>query len=390
MTTIPPFPHDLDLELQPEHIAQVSIKNFRAIASLDFIFSKRLVLFVGDNQAGKTTVLKAIATAVGLFSRARFLERDLVEDARRTSDGVYEPELAVRIRNGENPPSAIERLLSNGKWAHDVPATYFEAERRLKDLIGDFSKWFSERDTEEAKSIRELQNLQYRHPVLEVIRTVVRSLVPLAVNIRTTGVKSELVVDVDAPDGQASVFVVEDLSGGVRTFLAMVVGIARMLIDWDPKLGINGPGMIFIDEIDLHLHPKWQQTVLPELLRTFPKTQFFVTTHSEQVISSVPSECVIALSRGPEGVVARSLPSVEGATADRVLEDVMGVPRRPEVMQRLLDAYIALVDDGLGESEEALTLRGWLDARLGNHDPDLVVADLEIRRLRAARQRVTP
>ncbi len=82
------------------------------------------------------------------------------------------------------------------------------------------------------------------------------------------------------------------LSDGERGMLALVFDIARRLIiaymDHDNPL--EGEAIILIDELDLHLHPKWQRTIVSDLTRTFLNCQFIATTHSPQIISSVYPE----------------------------------------------------------------------------------------------------
>jgi predicted ATP-binding protein involved in virulence len=54
-------------------------------------------------------------------------------------------------------------------------------------------------------------------------------------------------------------------------------------------------GVVLIDELDLHLHPQWQQRIVKDLTTIFPKVQFIVTTHSPNVIGSVPHEQLLVL-----------------------------------------------------------------------------------------------
>jgi predicted ATP-binding protein involved in virulence len=82
------------------------------------------------------------------------------------------------------------------------------------------------------------------------------------------------------------------LSDGERGMLALVFDIARRLIiaNMDAENPLEAEAVIFIDELDLHLHPKWQRTIVSDLERTFPNCQFIATTHSPQIISSVLPE----------------------------------------------------------------------------------------------------
>ncbi|QSB29087.1 AAA family ATPase [Flavobacterium sp. CLA17] len=84
----------------------------------------------------------------------------------------------------------------------------------------------------------------------------------------------------------------QQLSDGERSILGLVFDIARRLSIANPSLEnpLLGQAVILIDELDLHLHPKWQRTIVSDLQRTFPNCQFIATTHSPQIISSVVPE----------------------------------------------------------------------------------------------------
>ncbi|WP_309143275.1 AAA family ATPase [Nostoc sp. CHAB 5836] len=106
---------------------------------------------------------------------------------------------------------------------------------------------------------------------------------------------------------QGEELIVNQLSDGEKCLLAMVGDLARRLAIANPSLPdpLQGSGVVLIDEIELHLHPKWQREIIPALTRTFPNCQFIVTTHSPQVISQVKPEGIYILEKTDEGVVAR-------------------------------------------------------------------------------------
>ena len=82
----------------------------------------------------------------------------------------------------------------------------------------------------------------------------------------------------------------QELSDGFHVYLALVADIARRAVMLNEQDGGEAPalveGVVLIDEIDLHLHPRWQRVVLDGLRKVFPRLQFIVTTHSPQVLSS--------------------------------------------------------------------------------------------------------
>lgn len=89
---------------------------------------------------------------------------------------------------------------------------------------------------------------------------------------------------------------VSQLSDGIKNILAMIADIAYRAVLLNGHLGEDAAtlssGIVMIDEIDMHLHPMWQQTVVSSLQEAFPNIQFIVTTHSPQVLSTVPSQCI--------------------------------------------------------------------------------------------------
>jgi predicted ATP-binding protein involved in virulence len=182
---------------------------------------------------------------------------------------------------------------------------------------------------------------------------------------------------------------VELLSDGIRSILAMVGDIAYRCIKLNPHLGLNAAketqGVIMIDEVDMHLHPAWQQTVLVDLIKAFPKIQFIVTTHSPQVISTVPSHQIRILD---ENNVYSAGAGTQGAEASRILRDVFGVESRPQNLEivKKLNRYLALIDDDKWDDQEALDLRQQLNEWSQGHEPELIKADIDIRMKEFQRQ----
>jgi predicted ATP-binding protein involved in virulence len=175
---------------------------------------------------------------------------------------------------------------------------------------------------------------------------------------------------------------VELLSDGIRGVLAMVGDIAYRCIKLNPHLDLNAAketrGVVMIDEIEMHLHPAWQQTILGNLCNAFPKIQFIVTTHSPQVISTVPGHQIRILDGNQ---VYSAEEGTQGAEASRILKEVFGVELRAQHLEivKKLNRYLELIDDDQWDSEEALKLRQTLDEWSHGHEPELVKADIDIR-----------
>jgi len=132
---------------------------------------------------------------------------------------------------------------------------------------------------------------------------------------------------------------------------------------WELNPNLVLPSIMLIDEIDLHLHPTWQQRVLGDLMRTFPLTQFIVTTHSPQVLSTVPRECIRILRQTETGYEA-VLPDFSPLAHEsgEALARVMGTHNPPS--SPLLDKvheFEQLVLAGQESSERAQALHQELD-----------------------------
>jgi hypothetical protein len=127
------------------------------------------------------------------------------------------------------------------------------------------------------------------------LRRAALSFLPECRNLRPEGtIKPQLIVD----KGRLTLNV-RQLSDGERGSLSLVLDIARRLSQANPDLPDpvkQGEGIVLIDELDLHLHPKWQRTIVERLTRTFPRCQFIVTTHSPQIVAAVEPEQVLLIS----------------------------------------------------------------------------------------------
>ena len=197
-------------------------------------------------------------------------------------------------------------------------------------------------------------------------------------------------VSLESESGPQEDLTLDQLSGGYRIILALVADLARRMAQGNPQEEepLKCEAVVLIDEIELHLHPEWQQRVLDDLLRTFPNTQFLVSTHSPQVLTTVLPERVVELSRASGTIVAghASAPTY-GAESGDVLLTVMGVRSRPanNKFVQTLDRYLRLVADDQGESIVARELRAELE-EVSPRDPALDGADVEIRRRNVLKQ----
>jgi predicted ATP-binding protein involved in virulence len=192
---------------------------------------------------------------------------------------------------------------------------------------------------------------------------------------------------------------VSQLSDGIRNMLALVGDIAYRCYKLNAHLGEAAPrrthGIVMVDEVDMHLHPSWQQTVLTDLTAAFPKLQFIVTTHSPQVLTSVDASCIRILCEetdpetGAHHTVAKPVSlQTRGVASSDLLAQIMGVDPTPDVPEaRMLSAYHALIQQNLHENTDAQTLRAQLDTHFGAVHPTMLECDRMIR-LQAFKQQL--
>jgi predicted ATP-binding protein involved in virulence len=183
---------------------------------------------------------------------------------------------------------------------------------------------------------------------------------------------------------------VAQLSDGVRGMLALVGDLAYRCIKLNPHLGHEAAqlatGVVLIDEIDMHLHPKWQQHVIKQLRAAFPKIQFIMTTHSPQVLSTVRRENIRVISIAADGSASATPPLLMtyGEPSGDVMLGVMDVDPQPPVTEKKdLEHLTELVDQGSYDSDEAVHLMNQLTALLDEQHPQLQRLKRSIRRQRA-------
>ena len=128
-----------------------------------------------------------------------------------------------------------------------------------------------------------------------------------------------------------------------------------------------------IDEVELHLHPKWQREVLRHLKDAFPNCQFIVTTHSPIVLGEAEARCVRFLEYDENGRVIVTIPhEAYGMDANRVLQELMDAPVRNKAIDQELHELFRVIDSE--DLDKARTLMKQLAKKLGEHDPELTRA----------------
>ncbi|HEW98740.1 MAG: hypothetical protein DRR00_00190 [Candidatus Parabeggiatoa sp. nov. 3] len=439
----------------------ITLDNFRAISKLALPLNPQLTVLVGNNAAGKTTILDGIAVGLGAvlarlphqshkdfclndirqalvthLDNPTLTERSIAPYARvslETMDGIIWDRTQKRDQTEPTqkaipPAKNVNELhafldpiindVQNGNIKTKLPViAYYGTDRAVfpsvqeqlhTNFLQEFNRfaalegsleaithfrtvfeWFTAQENQELREIKKRQDWDYQLPVLKAIRQSICQMLPGCSNPRTDTKPSQFLVDFEYEKGKKEQIALSQLSDGYRTTLALVMDLARRMAQANPPYQENdnplkSEAIILIDEVDLHLHPKWQQHILVNLMETFPNAQFIVTTHSAPVLTTIKPEHIISLER-EDDVIAEQPTSSYGAESGRLLSEIMDVNERPPAdvneFTRLLEQYYELIERNEGETETALKLRSRLN-ELSGDDPDLITADMENERRR--------
>ncbi len=433
-------------------IERLKLKNFRCYDALDIDFDPRLTVIVGPNGRGKTAIFDALAIGLEPYLREFEVAGHNIcpKDVRRVP--VYNRETGHIEGMQTNYPAAVEltgtaggagfacvRRLLSGDAVQDeaeqltayakgltqeaadamvvLPVLAYYGTQRIwvdshlmeqtegaltqrsigyddclepSSSYNTFGRWFR-RITQSAHN-----EVQYNEELKRNL--MMKNAIQRAIDVclESTGLrdlyynyKLQCFV-VSHPD--MGEMIVDDLSDGFRSIISMLADLAYRMARLNPQLGEDAvtetPGIVLIDEVDMHLHPQWQQTVLVDLQRAFPKVQFIVTTHSPQVLSSVPAQSIRVLVWGRQFEGVRHVDFSLGANSNQLLQDIQNVDPRPQSLPIVQDLkrYLQLVSEDAWDSDEALALRKKLDAWSHGQEPALLRADMDIR-MRSFRRR---
>ncbi len=255
----------------------------------------------------------------------------------------------------------------------------------------DFKNWFIYQENLENERKVELKKWNFELTSLKLIRKAIEdflSLIHIAtfkdlkvsrykesnLEYKENGESAELIISKNGKEVK-----IEQLSSGEKMVILLVADIARRLIilNNSSESSLTGQGIILIDEIELHLHPKWQRRIIPALTAIFPNIQFLATTHSPQILSSVSDKSIIVLHDG-----SYFSPSTNpiGRDSNGILEEIFDTSDRPQEVDTLIDEIFLLLSSekiNFSEVESKLT---FLRTIVGRFDPILVRIENLIKR----------
>lgn len=270
-----------------------------------------------------------------------------------------------------------------------------EAFANALDAGADFQamcQWFYLRENAELRArASEGRNSNYELADLRALRRALTNTIEGVDRVFFDGNPPRLKVALRESDSETQTLELAQLSDGYRSLIALVLDFARRLAQAHPTWPnpLEAPGILVVDELELHLHPVWQQKVIPNLRAVFPNTQLIIATHSPALLTTVKREHIRLL--GSDHAFETIPPDLGtyGAESSRVLAEVFGAFTRPPTIDTgsKLQEYLSLIEVRQHDSERARVLRSELEEALGTSDPDLRRADVRVSQLKALGKR---
>lgn len=378
-------------------IQELYLRNFRRYEKARFRFHPRFTILIGENGKGKTSILDALSIMLGSYfigSGIKIGQSTITKTDKRlisfdkNGQLFAEPQKDVFLsalgRFRGQPLEWRRDPLDRGGQARpimDIGESDRDAVSQGADVVlplllyyGAGRLWDIHRDINTAKSGSRLDGYRFcldpksDHKAFQkwfkllTVPSKTRPADPIALDAVKNAVVScvpncdDFFFDIREDDmvlrfknGSFEFF--NNLSDGYRNMVAMVADIAHRAARLNPHQGSDAArlaiGVVLIDEIDLHLHPKWQRQVVNDLQQAFPNIQFIATTHSPFIIQSSVSGEVIDLNREPVEVLPEGIDvAYPGPTAtyenkpiEEIAEEIMGieVPSRSAKYQRMFD-----------------------------------------------------
>lgn len=379
-------------------IKSICLKGFRAFSEVSIEdLHPHLNLLIGVNGSGKSSVLDATALLLTAFTArlttvnskgAQIALSDIRIDSKgdcslqlRLDSGVewmkfksrrldkseesdfshlneYTAQLREKLDDREEISLPIIVHYGVKRSVTEIPLKFPKTDNTLptaayKDWIDsrasyrDIFPWLRGEEDYENELIRDDPNA--KEPSMEALREAMRRIFPEYTDMRVRR-KPHLEVVLKKNNQELGL---SQLSDGEKCYIALVCDIVRRLsIANNGKNILNGEGIVLIDEVDLHLHPSWEQTVMQKLHSTFPNIQFIVSAHSPLVASNFNGK-VYAIDKGE--VV--TLPRIFGLDFSTVLNDWMGTSSENREINSLVELHNAYSDNNMSAQATAVKKR---------------------------------
>ena len=411
-------------------IKKAIIENFKGIEHCEIEFGPDFNLLIGDNGVGKTSVLEALSVGLGGFiagigdvKTKHFTKDEIRIILENTGDGSYnrrymtpvsvkccvelEDQSVEWVRRKNSLTSSrstveprtickIAEKMAN-EPGHILPIISYQSTARMwmqkkesseNIFSGKFYRTVGyENCLEEASNIKMLMNWIRHMEKLEwrTKKNIAEYRGVMACVLKFMRImEDEEILGVQYDDqSDELVFVTKSeslpiraLSSGYQSLIWMVLDIAYRMALLNPDLKshiADIPGIIMVDELDMHLHPKWQWNVILALRNTFPNVQFIAATHSPIIISSCKDETLIRINKAHEIVYDKT---PYGMDINETLSMYQDSRAMAQNVEKLLECFYHCIDND--EFESAETYLQQLIDQLGENHPKVTGAKVTL------------
>lgn len=235
----------------------------------------------------------------------------------------------------------------------------------------DFYDWFKTEEDIELRGLR--KNPNYKNPKLNCVRTALDRMIKGYYNLRIELAPSRMVMtNLEGVDLQ-----IDQLSGGYKAVLSVIADIAKRLSMANPDSlnPLEEEAIILIDELYLHLHPKWQKEIVDDLKRTFPNCQFIVSTHSPFIIQSLDAEELFDIKIMQ---YAKEEGNYKGWSIEAIQEYKMGVEPKTSIFNQYLEEFSLAMDDENYDKAKSLYEKLKKMVNPDSHESKILKLDMEM------------
>lgn len=290
----------------------------------------------------------------------------------RYLDDTNNQDLVNALENFKSELSSIEDNVNN---LDALPAGLNAADVLLKK-INKITSLYSQLENFHSSDNNGIHKIKEKQ--LEKIKETIINFIP---NIKDIKIDRSLSYPFLAEKIDGSQFPLSELSQGEKSVISLVGDLARRMLILNPhkENPLDTPAIVIIDELELHLHPQWQENIISKLEHTFKNTKFILTTHTPTIVSSVKNENLY-LIKNNRVIAGKSLDfGTYGSEYSHIYTLLYNINSRSnnEISEKL-ERYLTLINEDQYTSEEAISLRRQLEKNFKNSEPILEKAKLII------------
>ncbi|MFA8451403.1 MAG: AAA family ATPase [Bacteroidales bacterium] len=408
---------------------KIELENFRKFKKLEVQLKAGVNILIGDNASGKTSILEAISIIIGSFFsgiNSRFAISPSISPTKDVSfiknkEGQLSRQYPTKLRaqgtvfdkeviwnrelnsaKGATTKSGLSDLkviIAENCNKKDLPVLAYYSTTRLqsdknnstsykkdeifeayqnalnaKTSVNKFIKWF---ENEDRISYQNKSNTF----ALDIVSEAIKHCIPDCKRVYYDARLGEIVIQ----NLNKEITLFSLMSDGYKMITSLVGDLSYrcsvLNAHLKEKCLRETKGVVIIDEIETHLHPSWQQNIINELSRVFPKIQFVISTHSPIVLSAAKAN-VIGLDNNHSLEKSRKIYAY-GRNLENIMVSEQGVYPRLSSIQNQIDRFYELIESKAGLEEAERILKELFVGQFGESDPETIraISDYELAKI---------